>query len=123
MTDGDTRGPRIAFWVGWWAQVVLLALIGVLAHLAGIWYIAGSSDEQQMFMIFFALNALHLIVLLVPYRRLARWSWWAAWVGILPFALVIAFGPPNAIGWLYLGFAAFFAVCQFLALPRFLVKR
>lgn len=115
-----SRAVRVSFWIGWSLLVVLLVLFGVASHLGGIWYIAASPDEAQMFMLFFVVNVLTVVLLVIPYRQLQRWAWWAVWIGIVPFALIIAFGPPNYIGWMYLGVAAILAVGQFLALPRFL---
>ncbi|HMT87120.1 MAG TPA: hypothetical protein PKE40_12265 [Arachnia sp.] len=96
---------------------VLFALFGV-NHVAGIWLIASSTDEAQMFEFFGALNLLSLVVLLIPYRRLDRWAWWAMWIGIVPVGLVLAFGP-NTIGVIYGITAGVMAVAQFATLPRF----
>lgn len=118
VTGSQSRSTRILFQTGWWGQLVLLTLVALASHLAGIWYIASSRDEAQMFFLFFAQNVLYAVLLLVPYRRLERWAWWVVWLAILPFASLPAFGL-DGITLMYLGFAAFFAVCQFLTLPRF----
>lgn len=112
------RSTRVLFRVGWWVLLVVFVLFAV-NHIAGIWLIASSTDESQMFELFGALNVLALIVLLIPYRRLQRWAWWAMWVAIVPVGLVMAFGA-GAIGVTYLVTAIVLALAQFATLPRFL---
>ena len=108
---------RMLFRVGWWTLVVLFALVAV-NHAAGTWFIASSTDEAQMFEHAAALNLFALVVLLIPYRRLEGWAWWAMWIAILPIGLVIAFGT-DAIGVTYLITAIVLALAQFATLPRF----
>lgn len=115
-----TRSTRVLFRVGWWTLLVLFALFGV-NHAAGVWLIATSTDESQMFELFAALNLFALIVLLIPYRRLEGWAWWAMWIGIIPVGLVMAFGA-DAIGVIYLITAIVLALAQFATLPRFLSR-
>lgn len=122
MTDTSApsapRSIRVLFRIGWGVLAVLLAAFAV-NHIAGIWYIAGSTDEAQMFELFGALNLLALVVLLLPYRRLERWAWWAMWIAIVPVALVLAFAPGD-IGLIYSITAGVMALAQFATLPRFL---
>ncbi len=110
---------RVAFRIGWWVLVVLLGLL-TPNHIAGVWLIATSPDEPQMFALFGALNLLSLAVLLVPYRRLERWAWWAMWIGIVPVGLVLAFGGPGLVGSIYVATFAVLALAQLATLPSFL---
>ncbi len=57
------RASRIAFWV-----LVALTVALTAIHLAGIFWIADGDDERLMFTCYTALNALSLVVLLVPFR-------------------------------------------------------
>lgn len=121
MSTSPASSPgsiRILFRVGWWTLVVLFALFAV-NHGAGIWFIATSTDESQMFEAFAALNLFALVVLLFPYRRLEGWAWWAMWIAIMPIGLVMAFGA-DVIGVIYLITAIVLALAQFATLPRFL---
>lgn len=113
-----TRATRVAFGIGWWVLVVIVALFAV-NHIAGIWLIASSPDEPQMFELFGALNLLSLVVLVIPYRRLERWAWWAMWIGILPVGLVLAFAGPGPVGLIYIVTFGVLALAQFATLPRF----
>lgn len=113
-----TPATRPAFRVGWWVLVAVFALFAV-NHLAGIWLIASSPDEPQMFELFGALNLLSLVVLLVPYRRLERWAWWAMWIGIVPVGLVLAFGGPDTVGVIYVVTFGVLALAQLATLPSF----
>ena len=105
---------RVAFWV-------LITLTGVLTaiHLAGIFFIADGEDERLMFTCFTALNALALVVLLVPFRRGEPWAWAASWIQVVPNALVmpIAGRDDHALGFSYLAFTAVMAVCLLVARP------
>lgn len=113
-----SRPKPVRFRIGWWTLVVLIGLFAV-NHLLGIWVIASDSNEAQMFEAFSALNLLTLVVLLIPYRRLERWAWWAVWIPILPFGLVIAFGP-GLVSVIYLSAAVVLTLAQFATLPDFL---
>lgn len=112
------RSIRMLFRIGWWTLLVLLALFAV-NHGAGVWLIAESTDESQMFELFAVLNLFALVVLLIPYRRLEGWAWWAMWIAILPVGLVMAFGA-DVIGVIYLVTAIVLALAQLATLPRFL---
>ncbi len=113
-----TRATRVMFGIGWWVLVVLVALFAV-NHILGIWLFASSPDEPQMFELFGALNLLSLAVLLVPYRRLERWAWWAMWIGIIPVGLVLAFGGPGLVGLIYIASFGVLTLAQIATLPRF----
>lgn len=114
----SSSAVRVAFAIGWWVLFLVVALFAI-NHIAGIWLIANSSDESQMFELFGALNLLSAVVLLVPYRRLERWAWWAMWIGIVPVGLVLAFGVPDLVGVIYVVTAGVLALAQFATLPRF----
>jgi hypothetical protein len=114
-----TRATRVGFGIGWWVLVVVFALFAV-NHIAGVWLIASSPDEPQMFELFGALNVLCLVVLFIPYRRLERWAWWAMWIGIVPVGLVITFGGPDLVGLIYIVTFGVLALAQLATLPRFL---
>src|SRR4051794_35674852 len=94
-----SRAARVAFWV-------LVVLTGVLAaiHLAGILFIADGDDERLMFTCFTALNALSLVVLLVPFRGGQPWAWAASWIRVVPNALVLPLIGREGPGLQYVGF-------------------
>ncbi len=115
--ESSTRAPGrgVLFGVGWWALVVLTALFA-LNHIAGVWAFASSDDERMMFLVFAALQLLALAVLLVPYRRLEVWAWWAMWIPILAMAATYPVFL-STLGIVYLAVAAAMALAQFATLP------
>jgi hypothetical protein len=121
----DTVPPsgtrRVPFRIGWIVLVVLSALFAV-NHIAGIWFIAGSEDESQMFEAFGIVNLLAVVLLVIPYRRLEWWSWLAVWLTIVPIAAVIFF-IQDAIGIIYVITAGVMALAQLLTLPAFRAAR
>lgn len=111
----DTRG--VLFWIGWWTLVALTALF-TANHAVGVWAFSSSDDEQMMFVAFTALQALGLVVLLIPYRRVEWWAWWATWIIVVAVAAtVVVFRSP--LGVVYLCVAVALALAQFAALPAF----
>lgn len=119
MTDAEsaTRSSRLLFRIGWIVLVVVFALFAV-NHLAGIWFIASSTDEAQMFEAFAATNLLALVLLAIPYRRREWWAWLALWIAIVPIVLVIAF-VADGIGVTYAVTGAVLALAQLATLPSF----
>jgi len=84
-----TVGGAAWFKVGWIVLVVAAALM-TLNHAVLIVALA----EPTLFVGFTAFNLYALVVLLIPFRRRERWSWWATW--ILPAGLAApAFADPN----------------------------
>lgn len=115
VTSSGSR--RILFRVGWIVLLVLSALFAV-NHLAGIWFIAASTDEQQMFEAFGVVNLLAIVLLVIPYRRREWWAWLTVWLTILPIALVVVF-VPDAIGITYVVTAGVMSLGQLATLPSF----
>jgi hypothetical protein len=107
-----SRAARIAFWV-------LVALTGVLGaiHLAGTLAIADGPDERLMFTCFTALNALSLIVLLVPLHAGQPWAWAASWIQVVPNALVMPILGWEGHGLQYLAFTVVMALCLLVTRP------
>lgn len=106
-----------------WVLLVFFAAAYAVNHFAGIFYIASSTDERQMFELFGWVHVLALFILVIPYRRAELWSWWAIWAAILPVALVAVFTGLDALGITYLSVAIVMAISQFVVLPRFLQHR
>ena len=117
----DARGGRsvsVVLWRIGWGALLFFTVAFALNHLAGVLYIASSTDEQQLFELFGMLHLLALVILLIPYRRREWWAWLAMWLAIVPVALVLVF-VPDVLGAVYFGSAAVMSVAQFLALPDF----
>ena len=120
-TAPDAGGSRLVSVVLWrigWGALLFFTVAFALNHLAGVFYIASSTDEQQMFELFGMVHLLALVILLIPYRRREWWAWLAMWIAIVPVALVLVF-VPDVLGAVYFGSAAVMSVAQFLALPDF----
>ncbi len=118
MSAGEAQptGRGTLFRVGWWALVVLTALFA-LNHLVGMAAFATSDDERLMFLAFAALQALSLIVLLLPYRRGEFWAWWSMWIPILAMAAPLLVFPFDALAATYGAVAGAMALAQFATLP------
>ncbi len=108
----------VVLWRIGWGALLFFTVAFALNHLAGVLYIASSTDEQQLFELFGMLHLLALVILLIPYRRREWWAWLAMWLAIVPVALVLVF-VPGVLGAVYFGSAAVMSVAQFLALPDF----
>ena len=104
--------------VGLWVLVVLTALL-VANHALGLLTFATSDDERALFVIFLAFGMLSLVVLLIPYRRLERWSWWATWIPVVAIALPLLIFPFDVVVAFYAGVAAVMAAAQLMTLPAF----
>ena len=112
------RTPTTVFRVGWWVLVVLTAVLAANHALGGSTY-ATSDDERALFVVFLAFNALSLVVLLIPYRRRERWSWWATWIPVLTNALPLVLYPIDKVVAFYAGVAVLMAAAQLTTLPAF----
>ncbi|GAB3742997.1 hypothetical protein [Microlunatus parietis] len=118
MSQSSEGGPgRAVARIGWVVLVVLTAGYAI-NHVAGIATFSDTDDERLMFAVFAGLNALTLIILLLPYRQRQFWAWAATWVSVAVFALCpIWVAPP--IGLFYLGTAVVLALAQLATLPDF----
>ena len=115
---GASRAPSRLFRAGWWALVVITALLA-LNHALGTIAFATSDDERAMFMIFLALNLLSLVVLVIPYRRRERWSWWATWIPVITNAIPLLVFSFDAIAVFYASLAVLMAAGQLTTLRAF----
>jgi hypothetical protein len=59
-------------------------------------------------------------VLLFPYRRGEKWAWFATWLIVLAFAVVILFN--SDLGGMYLAMSGLMAVGQILTRAAFFSK-
>ena len=116
--QGRKGPPKILARVGWWVLVVLTALL-VANHTLGLLTFATSDDERALFAIFLAFGVLSLVVLLIPYRRQERWSWWATWIPVAANALPLVLFPFDEIVAFYAGIAVVMAVAQLMTLRTF----
>lgn len=105
------RTPSIPFRIGWWVLVALTCVL-VANHALGFVSYATSDDERALFLLFFAFGALSLTVLVIPYRRLERWSWWATWIPVVVSASPVALFPLDVVGMFYAGVAVVMAGAQ-----------
>lgn len=96
--------------------MVLTALFA-LNHLVGMAAFATSDDERLMFLAFAALQALALIVLVLPYRSGEFWAWWAMWIPIVAMAAPLLVFPFDALSATYGAVAGAMALAQFATLP------
>ena len=115
---GASSPPSRLFRAGWWVLVVITGLLA-LNHALGTFIFATSDDERAMFVIFLALNLLSLVVLVIPYRRRERWSWWATWIPVVTNAIPLLVFSFDAIAVFYASLAVLMAAGQFTTLRAF----
>src|SRR5262245_58601517 len=91
------------FKVGW---ILLLALtvLMVLNHVVLIFVMT----EPVLFLGWSAFNLYALTVLWFPFRATQKWAWYATWIMIAGFSVIIFFDAE--IGWLYLSTAVLMAL-------------
>ena len=109
---------KIVSRVGLWVLVGLTALLAA-NHALGLVTFATSDDERALFVVFLAFGVLSLVVLLIPYRRLERWSWWAMWIPVVAIALPLLIFPFDVVVAFYAGVAAVMAAAQLMTLRAF----
>ncbi|GAA1958588.1 hypothetical protein [Microbacterium deminutum] len=109
------------FWIGWWVLVGVTALLALNDAVRTLVF-SPSDDQRMMFIVFAALQALSVLVLVIPFRRLEWWAWWATWIPIAALALT---GPVllGSLGGVYLGLSAILAVAQLVTVARFAKSR
>ncbi|MFH8253252.1 hypothetical protein ACH3VR_22995 [Microbacterium sp. B2969] len=108
---------RVFFQVGWWILIGVTGLFAVY-HVVGAVAFSLSDEEQARFIALAALQALSVIVLLIPYRHLEWWAWWATWIPIAALAAA-GFVLLGSIGGVYLGLAAIVALAQLVTITKF----
>jgi hypothetical protein len=123
MTKGDdsmsTSRERIrtpVFKTGWWILISLSAL-SVVMH-AGLLF--ALPDEELLFLGWVVFSLYSVAVLLFPYRRGEKWAWFATWLIVLAFAVVILFN--SDLGGMYLAMSGLMAVGQILTRAAFFSK-
>lgn len=118
-TAGRRPAPAgtVPFRFGWWTIAVLTTLFAA-NHAVGVWAFASSDDEQMMFLALAALQVLSLIVLIIPYRRLERWAWWAVWLQVIAMAASLPVFR-SSLGVIYVVVAALMAAGQLTTLSAF----
>lgn len=99
-----------------WFVVVLTGLFALI-HAFGVFGIADGEDERLAFTCFAAVNALSLVILLVPLRAGEGWAWAASWIQVLVNALVPIIGEKDLVI-PYLPLAVLMAVGLVFARPK-----
>jgi hypothetical protein len=97
------------FKAGWWILMVL-SVLSVVGH-AGLLF--ALPDEELLFLGWVVFSLYSVAVLLIPYRRGEKWAWFATWLIVLAFAVVILFN--SELGGMYLAMAGMMALGQALS--------
>jgi hypothetical protein len=90
-----------------------------LNHAYLVFTYSGAPAGRLLFPVLIALGVYAVVVLVIPYLRLAWWAWAVTWVFVLMIA-VMGFSLEPDVGVFYVGAAVVSAIAQLLALPRFL---
>jgi len=113
MSTSLERIGTTGFKTGWWILISLSAL-SVMMH-AGLLF--ALPDEELLFLGWVVFSLYSVAVLLFPYRRGEKWAWFATWLIVLAFAVVILFD--SEFGVMYLAMAGMMALGQTLTRGAF----
>jgi hypothetical protein len=116
MSTSRERIRTPVFKTGWWILISLSAL-SVVMH-AGLLF--ALPDEELLFLGLVVFSLYSVAVLLFPYRRGEKWAWFATWLIVLAFAVVILFN--SDLGGMYLAMSGLMAVGQILTRAAFFSK-
>lgn len=75
-----------------WAWIALLAISALLVVNHAIVAVAVDDGDTPLVVAMAVINALAVVLLLGPYRRLRPWAWLLLWVEVLALASVIGWG-------------------------------
>lgn len=100
-----------------WGILLFLSIGNVLGHIGLLIF---EPEPSSIFVAWAAFNLLAATILAIPYRRQERWAWYAIWLMILPYALIIFFN--SEIGPIYMGEAVVMVIAQLLTYSTFSSK-
>ena len=98
-----------------WTLLVFLSAAWAVNHVFGAFV---SDRTLWLFVPFALLDLAAVVILLLPYRRLQMWAWWAVWLEVAAVASVVAWAEP-AVGLWYGAVAVVMGIAQLVTLPRF----
>ena len=104
--------PNTTFKIGWIGLLVISGLMA-LNHLV----LTFVMNDAVLFIGWAAFNIYSTVVLAIPFRQGQQWAWYASWVMVLAFAVMIFFDP--AIGAMYLGAGILVAIGLLLTRTAF----
>ncbi|HUF39931.1 MAG TPA: hypothetical protein VMN57_15505 [Anaerolineales bacterium] len=113
MSTSLERTRRPGFKTGWWI-LMSLSVLSVVGH-AGLLF--ALPDEEILFLGWVVFSLYSVAILIFPYRRGEKWAWFATWLIVLAFAVVILFD--SEFGLMYLAMAGLMALGQTLTRGAF----
>jgi hypothetical protein len=96
-----------------WGILLFVTISNVVGHIGLLFF----DTSDSIFVAWATMNLLAAMILFTAYRRGERWAWYAIWVLIIPYALIIFFNAQ--IGPIYLGEAALLVVGQLFSYRAF----
>jgi len=112
MSDSAMNSRATIFKIGFW--ILVLTIAGNAAGRLLIHFY----DKDLVTLVWAEYSLLGAVVLLIPYRRLEKWAWYAIWVLAVSFGLM-TFYLPNGLGSIFLILAFVIAISQLLTYRAF----
>jgi hypothetical protein len=106
--------PRTTGYKVGWGILFGISALSILNHVSLAFV---EPDEAVLFIGWTAFNLYSTLVLYLPYRAGAKWAWYATWIMIVTYALMILFD--SQVGLFYLVAAGLMAVGQLLTRDAF----
>lgn len=113
MVELNLQQMSRSFKIGW-GILMFLSVGNVLGHIGLLIF---EPEPGSIFVAWASLNLLAATILSIPYRRQERWAWYAIWLLILPYTLIIFFN--SDVGLIYMGEALVMIVAQLLTYSSF----
>jgi hypothetical protein len=113
MFELNLQQQSTGYKVGW-GILLFLAVGNVLGHIGLLIF---EPEPSSIFIAWAAFNLLAATILSIPYKRGERWAWFAIWLMIVPYTLIIFFN--SEVGPIYLGEAIIMIICQLLTYNTF----
>ncbi|MDX1613351.1 MAG: hypothetical protein R3300_03515 [Candidatus Promineifilaceae bacterium] len=113
MFELSLKTESSGFKIGW-GVLLFLAVSNVLGHIGLLIF---EPEPTSIFVAWAALNLLATTILLIPYKRHERWAWYAIWLLILPYGLIVFFNAE--IGPIYMSEAVVMTIGQLLTFSSF----
>lgn len=112
MSTNVNSAAGSRFKIGW-AILLGIAALTTVGHFTMIFFL----EAPTLFTGYASFNLYAFIVLLIPYRHVEKWAWYATWIFTIGLALAAVFDPNIAV--YYYTVAALCILGQLLCMPEF----
>jgi hypothetical protein len=111
MSENTLQRESTGFKIGWWV-IFVLSVLSALSNFALIFI---DFELVDSFIAWSTFSLYSVFILLIPFRRKEKWSWYLTWILVIPFT-VLGLNNPDAT--LY-----FIAAAGLVVLGQLLTRR